>query len=147
MFPDAKFVHIHRNPYAVFHSSRKMLKAVSELHRLQRAETAENQDDWILRMYRKMYDAYFDERSLIPAGQFHELSFEQLEQDPVGQIQSLYNALQLPDFKHVHSELESYVSSIADYRKNTFPVLPEELRQRIAKDWQRCFEDWGYPCR
>ncbi len=146
MFPDAKFVHIHRNPYDVFHSTRKTLKAVAEFHRLQRAPVAEDLDDWILRMYRKMYDAYFEERSLIPAGQFCDVRFEQLEQDPLGQIRGIYEALQLPDFNLVSGELQSYVSSIADYRRNSFPVLPEERRKRIAKDWQRCFEEWGYPC-
>ena len=146
MFPDARFVHIHRNPYDVFHSTRKMLKAVAELHRLQRAPAAEDLDDWILRMYRKMYDAYFEERSLIPAGQFCEVGFEQLEQDPIGQIRGVYEALQLPDFSAVNPELQTYVSSIADYRKNSFPDLSAELRQRIAKDWQRCFEEWGYAC-
>ena len=75
------------------------------------------------------------------------MSFEQLEQDPVGQIQRIYEALQLPDFSPVHSALQSYVSSIADYRKNSFPDLPEELRRRIAKEWQPSFEEWGYPCR
>ena len=147
MFPDAKFVHIHRNPYDVFHSTRKMLKAVAELHRLQRAPAEEELDDWILRMYRKMYDAYFEERSLIPSGQFHEVRFEQLERNPIGQIAGIYESLQLPDVTHFQAELKSYVSSIADYRKNSFPDLPAELRQRIAKEWRRSFEEWGYSCR
>ena len=147
MFPDAKFVHIHRNPYDVFHSTRKMLKAVAELHRLQRAPAEEELDDWILRMYRKMYDAYFEERSLIPSGQFHEVRFEQLERNPIGQSAGIYESLQLPDVTHFQAELKSYVSSIADYRKNSFPDLPAELRQRIAKEWRRSFEEWGYSCR
>lgn len=147
MFPNARFVHIRRNPYDVFHSTREMLKSVAELHRLQRMPAAESLDDWILRMYRKMYDAYFEELSLIPPGQFCDVSFEQLEQDPIGQIRGIYEALQLPDFSHVCCELQSYVNSISGYRKNSFPDLPEERRQRIAKDWQRCFEEWGYPCR
>ncbi len=147
MFPDARFVHIHRNPYDVFHSTRKTLKAVAEFHRLQRAPAAADVDDRILRTYRTMYDVYFEERGAIPEGQFCEVGFEQLEQDPIGQIRGIYKALQLPDFSEVHSEVQSYVSSIADYRKNSFPDLPEALRQRIAEDWQRSFQEWGYPCR
>ena len=147
MFPDARFVHIHRNPYDVFHSTRRTLKAVAEFHRLQRAPAAADLDDGILRTYRTMYDVYFEERRLIPEGQFCEVGFERLEQDPVGQIRGIYEALRLPDFSEVHSEVQSYVSSIADYRKNSFPDLPEALRRRIAEDWQRSFQEWGYPCR
>ena len=147
MFPDARFVHIHRNPYDVFHSTRKTLQAVAEFHRLQRAPAAADVDDRILRTYRTMYDVYFEERGAIPEGQFCEVGFEQLEQDPIGQIRGIYKALQLPDFSEVHSEVQSYVSSIADYRKNSFPDLPDALRQRITEDWQRSFQEWGYPFR
>ena len=147
MFPDAKFVHIHRNPYDVFHSTRKMLKSVGELHRLQSAFDTNELDDWILRMYRMMYDAYFEERGLIPAGQFCEVGFEQLEHDPVGQIRRIYNSLQLPDFCEVESDVQNYVNSISDYRKNSFPELPKHLRQRIAETWQPSFQEWRYPCR
>ena len=122
------------------------MHTTAELHRLQSTPAAEGLDDWILRMYRKMYDAYFEERSLIPVGQFCEIGFEQLEQDPIGQIRGIYEALQLPDFSEVHSEVQSYVSSIADYRKNSFPDLPVALRQRIAENWQRSFQEWEYPC-
>lgn len=145
MFPDAKFVHIHRNPLDVFHSTKKMLTAVSHLHRLQ-TPPAEGLDGWILQMYRQMYDAFFEERSLIPAGQFYEVGFEQLEQDPIGQIHAIYESLHLPDVSHVDGELKSYVSSIANYRKNSFPEFPHDLRQRIATEWNRSFEEWGYPC-
>lgn len=147
MFPDARFVHIHRNPYDVFHSTRRMLKAVAEFHRLQRAPAAEDVDERILRTYRTMYDVYFEERRLIPEGQFCEVGFEGLEQDPVGEIRRIYETLQLPDFSKVHSEVQTYVRSISDYRKNSFQDLPEPLRQRIAEDWQRSFQEWGYPFR
>ena len=36
MFPQAKFIHIHRNPYAVFQSSKKMFKVNFEMNRMQR---------------------------------------------------------------------------------------------------------------
>lgn len=146
MFPDAKFVHIHRNPYDVFHSTRKMLKAVSPLHRLQ-IPSDEGLDEWILGTYCTMYDAYFEERSLIPAGHLYDVGFEHLEQDPIGQIHAIYKSLQLPDVSVIDAELQSYVKSIADYRKNSFPEFPPELQQRISTEWNRSFEEWKYPCR
>ena len=79
-------------------------------------------------------------------GQFHEIRFEDLEQDRVGQIEKLYEALDLPGFDAFRPSLQRYVDSIADYRKNEYPDLPSELRSTIAQTWRRSFEEWGYTC-
>jgi hypothetical protein len=144
MFPQAKFVHIHRNPYAVFQSSRRTFQVNFELHRLQRPRLSDL-DDWVLRQYREMYEVFFEERSLIPEGHFHEVCFEELEEDPVGQVRRVYQALDLPEFGQAEPALRRYVDSIAGYKKNEFPDLPADLRTRIAAEWRPCFKEWGYP--
>ena len=40
-----------------------------------------------------MYDAFFEERGLIPEGRLCEVGFEDLERDPVGVVGSVYEAL------------------------------------------------------
>jgi omega-hydroxy-beta-dihydromenaquinone-9 sulfotransferase len=143
MFPEARFVHIHRNPYAVFPSSRKTFLVSSEMNGLQPPRT-HDLDDSIFRQYRTMYDAFFAERSLIPSGHYHEVAFEQLESNPVGEVARLYESLSLPDFAYVEPSLRRYLDSVAGYEKNAFPALSDELRQRIAEEWQTCFTEWGY---
>jgi hypothetical protein len=143
-FPGARFVHIRRNPLDVFRSSRLMFRTVFDLHRVQRPR-ADDLDGWVLRQYRVMYDAFFEERGLIPVGQFHELAYEELEKNPVVQLRHTYEALSLPDFGIVEPALRRYLASIAHYKKNEFADLPAELRSRIATSWRRCFEEWGYP--
>lgn len=143
MFPGAKFVHIHRDPYAVFPSSRKTFRVNSLMSSLQ--HPAGDDDAWVLRQYRAMYDAFFEERGLIPAGHFHEVGFERLEADPIGEVGRIYGALRLPDFRPVEPALRHYVESIAGYTKNTFPTLTDDLRRRISVAWRPCFEEWGYP--
>jgi hypothetical protein len=144
MFPSAKFIHIHRDPYTVFQSTVHTHETGLPFARLQRTDGF----DWsgrIIRQYKEMYDAFFEERSLIPPGHFHELRFEDLEHDPVREIRKLYAGLSLPDFSEVEPKLQTYVSSLSDYRKNSFPQLAPEVRQRIASEWGRCFEEWSYP--
>jgi hypothetical protein len=111
--------------------------------RLQSYETF----DWdgrTLRQYREMYDAFFEQRPLIPADQFHEVGFEELEADPIGEISRLYDALQLPDFCWVEQKLRSYVGSVSGYKKNAFPELPADQQKRVSTEWRRCFDAWGY---
>jgi hypothetical protein len=99
-------------------------------------------ESWILKQYRVMYEAFFEERRLIQSGHFHEVRYEDLEADPVGQVRSVYEALDLPTFSR--AAVEQYVGRVAGYKKNQFPALSVELRQRIAREWRFCFEQWGY---
>jgi hypothetical protein len=143
LFPDARFVHIHRNPYDVFPSIRHTTYKVTPWLALQRPDYREL-DDRIIRQYREVYDAFFEERALIPTGRYHEVGFEDLEADPVGQVRSIYEGLGLPDFAHAEPALRRYVESVAGYKKNELPALPAEMRERIGREWGRCFEEWGY---
>lgn len=146
MFPHAKFIHIQRNPYPVFPSSKWTFQVNYEMHRLQHSRP-DHMDEWVLRQYRTMYESFFEERKLIPPENLVEVRFEQLEEDPLGELRRLYADLGLPDFGLVEPAIQRYVDSIAGYKKNTFPELSPTLRNRIAHDWQHCFEEWGYPVK
>jgi hypothetical protein len=144
LFPEARFVHIHRNPYAVFRSTRHMTEGARHFYLLQHADPG-RLDERILFQYREMYDVFFEERGLIPGDRFTEVCFEDLEQDPVGQVRNIYQALDLPEFAVVEPALRQYVTGLAGYKKNVFDEMPDDLRRRIAEQWRRCFEEWGYP--
>lgn len=143
LFPKARFVHIHRNPYAVFPSNLSMFRNGFAFHQVQRQANIDL-EQWTINQYRSMYDAYFEERGLVPPGHLHDIAFEDLEQDPLGEIRRLYSALSLPDFSYVEPKLREYIDLLAGYQKNRFPDLPAELRQRIARAWSPCFEEWNY---
>jgi hypothetical protein len=143
IFPDARFVHIHRHPLVVHQSTVHTFRKVTAWWRLQMDE----RPDWeetILRQYKELYEAFFEQRELIAPERFHELSFEDLERDPMLEMRRLYDALGLPDFTAVEQRLQSYLDSLAGYRKNTFPELGPALRDRIARECRRCFDEWGY---
>lgn len=143
LFPEARFVHIHRNPLTVFQSTRHMLSRVLRITRLQRGSGADSEEG-VIRRYREMYDAFFEERPLIPAGRYCEVGFEALEANPIGTVQGIYEALDLPDFRSTEPDLRSYVGSASEYKKNVFPEPAADQRGRVAVEWRRCFEEWGY---
>jgi omega-hydroxy-beta-dihydromenaquinone-9 sulfotransferase len=146
LFPEARFLHIRREPCTIFQSTRHLNGILTRSLQFQRPDPADL-DDAIIRRYRMLYDAYFEERPLIPDGQFHEVAFEDLERDPVGQMERTYEALGLAGFDDVRPGFDDYVSSLADYRKNEYPELPADLRGRIQREWHRSFAEWGYPLR
>jgi hypothetical protein len=123
LFPDARFVHIHRNPYIVFSSTRHTIRVIRPLYHF-RERLAEDEDDRLISVYTEMYDSYFEERELIQEGRLCEVGYEELGRQPVGVIGLIYESLGLPGFEEVRPRLESYLASIAGYRKNRHEVGP-----------------------
>ena len=121
-----------------------MYAATMRYWRLQRP-ASDDADERIIAVYREMYDAFLDERPSIPAGRFHEVAYEDLVRDPIGQVASIYEALGLSGFEQARPRMRDYLGSIAGYRRNEHPELPEGLRRRLSTQWRRCFEAWGYP--
>ena len=146
VFPDARFIHIHRDPIVVFSSTKHMNRIGMQVFRLQECGS-DDLDTRIISRYRRMYDAFFEERGMIPAKRYCEIAFEELERDAIGQIRSIYDKLELPGFDAAFPRLNEYVESLKGYEKNQFPELPIELRARLFDAWRPCFEEWGYDHR
>jgi hypothetical protein len=144
MFPDAKFVHIHREPHVVFRSTQKMLRGAHDFWGLQRTI---NWDDRIVRQYREMYEVFFKEKQLITDGHFCEIAFDDLERAPLETMRRIYESLSLPDFSTFESDLRTYLESVSGYKRNDFSELSVSERQLLADRWRLCFEAWGYDDR
>ena len=147
LFPDARFVHVHRDPFAVFPSTRHLNDVLTRSLRFQPPDPSDDPDEVVIRRYRMMHDAYFEGRASVPPGRLVEIAFDDLESDPVRQIRDVYDALGLQGFDDVLPRLESYVEGLAGYRKNAYEPLPAGLKTRLRRAWARSFEEWGYPSR
>jgi hypothetical protein len=144
LFPQARFVHIHRDPLRVFQSQRHYFDTAIWHTYLQRPDCGQI-DAGILMRYNTMYDAFFKDRPLIPDSRFHEVRFDDLERDPVGEVRRIYERLDLGPFADVEPKIQAYADSLSSYRKNDFDQLSESDRKRVAETWSRSFETWEYP--
>jgi len=143
IFPDAKFVHIHRDPYTVYQSTHHLHAGGWRNYAFQKLDESTLRER-VLSNYEEMMGAFFEERSLIPEGRFAEVAFDDLEADPLGQVERVYGELGLGGYDLVRPKLEAYVGTLAGYRKNKHIELPADLRDEIARRWERSFEEWGY---
>lgn len=143
LFPDARFVHIRRDPYAVFVSTIGLLKSLHPVFRLHRGPKKIDTEA-VLQTYKTMYDAYFDDAPLVPRGQLIEVAYEDLERDPLGQLRTIYDGISLGDFDEVRPAMEAYLASVADYQKNRHRPLDDATRERVADVCSRSFKAWGY---
>lgn len=143
LFPDAKFVFIHRSPYEVFPSTVNLHRKILGLTSLQQFDEADIEAN-VLAIYPRLIDRYLAERELIPEGQLAEVAFADLDDDPVGVLESLYKTLDLGDFEPVRPGLHHYVDSLSGYRKNEFQPLSDALVEKVNRSWAIGFDEFGY---
>jgi len=142
LFPDARFVHIVRDPYAVFPSTVHLWKRLYRLHGLQKPNY-EGLEKYVLDNFAKMYEAFSAQRGSIAPERLCEVRYEDLVADPVGQVERIYESLDLSDFDRVRPALEAYMARTKDYKTNRFE-LPDEQRAQIESRWASFFEQYGY---
>ncbi len=142
MFPNARFIHIHRDPHAVFRSTQRLHRSVYDMVGLQQVGDGEIQDT-VLHIYRELMGRYLDTRSLIPAGNLVEVRYEDLEQRPIGEMERVYAALRLPGWEAVRPRMEAHMAAQKSYEKNRHVFTPGDIA-RVRDEWQFAFDQWGY---
>jgi omega-hydroxy-beta-dihydromenaquinone-9 sulfotransferase len=143
LFPRARFVHIVRNPYVVFPSTVNLWKALYRTHGLQKPTFA-GLHEHVFHTFTHLYERLEQTRHLIPPGQFHEVRYEDLVADPLGQMRLLYHALDLGDFDSVRPRLEHYLNDDAGYQTNRYPRLDPALQEEITRRWGEVIRRYGY---
>jgi Sulfotransferase family len=95
-----------------------MISVIQPLYHL-REGPIQDSDDRIISIYNEMYDAYFEERGLIPEGRLCDVSYEELERQPVAAVRSVYESLGISAFENIRPRLERYLGSPAIARTST----------------------------
>lgn len=142
LFPEAKFIHIIRNPYLVYPSIMHMYRKLLPLHQLQPIDL-EDMEAYVLHSYKVMMQQYLRDRALIPHGNFAEVRFEDLEQQPLAELERIYAELALPNWEQAQLLISDYLSTLSDYRKNRFS-LSQSVMDRINHEWQFALDHWQY---
>lgn len=142
VFPQAKFVHIVRDPYVVYPSSIHLLKSLSRVHSLQRP-TFEGLDERVLATYVDLYRKVDEGRELVDPSRFYELRYEDLIADPEGQLRGLYEHLGLGEFEQYLPKLRQYLAEHEDYRTNRYELTPEQ-RAAVDENWGDVIDRYGY---
>ncbi|MDF1512183.1 MAG: sulfotransferase [Anaerolineae bacterium] len=133
MFPDAKFVHIYRNPYVVYSSTMNWLDKELVLTALQDVDENVIREQALIN-YEKMMHRYLEDRHLIPEKNLIELKFEDIEVNTLTEMERIYNHLDIPLTSQTRKKMTTLISSMTGYRKNRYRLCPE-TRQIVADRW------------
>ncbi|MEM9046061.1 MAG: sulfotransferase [Pseudomonadota bacterium] len=143
MFPGAKFIHIHRNPFDVFLSMRNFYnKLLAELA-LQKVPEDLDIDATITRVYARMMTQFEAETEGWQAPYYVELPYDLLDTQPMVALEQIYTTLELPNFATAAPKFSAYLETVKTFEKNAFRGDLEA----IAKVRESCgpwIDKWGY---
>ena len=142
LFPDAKFIHIVRNPYVVYLSTKHMYRTLLPLFRLDDLEPEEITRT-IFDSYATMTRQFMKDRESIPSGHLAELRFEDLERAPMEELERIYAELALPGWEQARKPIADYLHSLSGYRKNVYRIDPETI-DLVGREWGFAVKEWGY---
>ncbi|MDO4576050.1 MAG: sulfotransferase [Planctomycetia bacterium] len=141
MFPNAKFIHISRNPYTLYASTVNLWKRFLESEAFQSTDGA-YLEELVFESLTRMYTAYFRDSADMEPSQLIEIRYEDLCADKVGTMEKVYQQLDLGDFESVRGSLEKYAEEHKNYKKNKFEIAPA-LEEKISQRWKIYIDRYG----
>lgn len=94
-------------------------------------------------IYVNHLNVYERDRKIVPEGQLHEVRFEDLEEDPVGELRKVYEHLNLSGFEGLEQNMQPYLKDQKSYKKNKYEMDAAQ-EKKIYERWQKAFEMFGY---
>ncbi|HWB01225.1 MAG TPA: sulfotransferase, partial [Pirellulales bacterium] len=91
----------------------------------------------------RMYRKYEADRPRVPAENLCEVRYEDLVQDPIGQMDRIYSELKLGDFERARPALEAYVGATGDYQTNRYKISDRD-RELVSTRWGHLMRRHGY---
>ena len=135
MYPDAKFIHIYRNPIVTYLSTIKFFSSL-----LPTTSLEEYNDEYIvntiIKNYKKLMNDFFETKSLIPEENLLEIKFEEFEQENLFQIKEIYEKLKLETWDTAEPHFKEYIQDQKHYKKNKYKITRTELNLLL--------NEWGF---
>jgi hypothetical protein len=142
LFPEAKFIHIVRNPYIVFPSTMRMWESFDRTQGFQLFH-GKGLAEFVLEAHERIYEGFERDRGLLEPNQLFEMRYEDFVRTPVEHMRRLYDQLGLGGFDEALPKIEAHVAGQKDYKTNRFELTPE-IESLVSTRWGKQIERYGY---
>lgn len=145
LFPNAKFIHIHRHPARSFRSMVHMRETVDweNFFQIPSREFIEQRWDHTATIGGRLYTRLIEDRSLIPEGNLIEIAYDQLIGNELEVLRKVYDQLEIPDWDQFEGVVSPYLAKIKGYKVNKLRIEPE-LEEYVYDRWRNVYETYGY---
>jgi hypothetical protein len=142
VFPEAKFVHIVRHPYALYASMLRLWKTLAWAQGLQWPRN-DGLEEAVLESLESMESAWQRDRQRLRHAAYAELRYEDLVSDPAQALGQVYERLELGGFEAYRPRLVRYWSRASRHGAGRYE-LSHDVRSEIDRRCGALMERGGY---
>lgn len=145
MFPDAKFIHIHRNPYECFASTLHMRSHTdweNFFHLPEESVEGQRMEQTAL-LGQRIFERLIEDKRLIPQENFYEIAYEDLCGNEVQVLGDIYEKFNMPGWDRFKPILEDYTSGLKGYKRNELKI-DDRFKDLVWDRWRVVFDYYGY---
>jgi hypothetical protein len=142
MFPNARFLHVVREPYSLFASNLQSWRLLEKHFALQLG-SEEVRRDTILRSFETMYKAFDRQSKQLSPRQLCTIRFEALTEDATSTMARAYDQLAIGDFQVAKEAIVRYAECKKYYQRNCYR-LSEADRREVRRRWGFYFRNFDY---
>lgn len=138
-FPNARFIHIYRNPLKVIPSTIQMWSIVGRQNSFSPFRREPKVDE-TASVFAKIISKIEEGLQEVPLQNVFKVRFEDLEKNPVEKIKEIYRKFELPFMEDYQRKVQSFLQEQEDYNKNNYSLTETEqanLHKRLALYFQK----------
>lgn len=143
MFPNARFIHITRNPLEFIPSTIHLWRALDATNGFQQEPKEADYEDYVFECFRRIYGGFHRQKSAIPKHNYHEIRYEELVANPIDSLWRAYDAVRLGNFNKVAPVVDEFMQSKRNYKRNEHTLSPG-LESAILEHCRDYMEQYGY---
>ena len=144
MFPEAKFVYMHRHPYELFAATIEGRdKYRQNLLQLPEEDWEGQHRQQSLDIGERLIDRYLDDRKHIGEGNLVELAWTDFAKNEIDAVRHLCDAFDLPQPVGVEHALNAQYNQAEPSLCDTTRLTKRD-REFVWNSWRRSFEAFGY---
>ena len=142
IFPGAHFIFIIRNPIIVYLSTKKFFTQLFPTLNLEKFSNDEI-SRMILELYSRLLQDYLSDKKQIDPNRIVEIRFEILHQNPIEEIEKIYNKFGFSDFQELKPLFLEYLDTQKEHQKNSYSIEQQELDKVMTK-LEFAMKHWNY---
>jgi hypothetical protein len=148
MFPDAKFIHIHRHPARSFRSMLHMRGKVDWENFMHAPQRAFIDERWEMQaeLSNRLYTRIIEDRELIPKENLVEVAYRDLVGNERDFLRDTYAKLEIPEWDRFDAVLKPYLDSIQGYKVNKLEI-DTKLEDFVYDRLRLVYDTYGYEKR
>ena len=142
-FPDAKFVHLTRDPRDLLPSTLRLWRGLCDAQSMQNPNH-EDELEYVVECFQRMYNAFERDRESVEPQRMIDVRFEDLVANPVEIMGDIYSQLHLSDFEPVRETLQQWADNEHRSYKRNQHQLSDEHQALLNEVWGDYMQRYGY---